>query len=483
MHETNDKDNISSEDKFVNHEEADDTDSLEKRKVEYMAQGNIGQNQVFIQNLYGAVSDVLQKSSPICSEDKDKEKNYDLRDKNNCIEFIEKYKNSQYLAVAIILATFELVALGDLPDLEEQLMEYLPNTEFLDNDEKKTTVQWNPYISLNTILSIICGKRFEGKDGRSYTGLGEGTEQALVNILEQFPILRRGIIEWLIHLHETYHYHTSFDAYQITTAFARVISIDISDANTRIFPWLYTNPDNTGLLGNLVYRLYRDLELRKDIEAIILQWIKSDGIWLWKPACMAFAFLTEDGYQTSFETILLKRIESKILQMEGRDLNFIARLQKQYKSIRTIFARALNNVYHRADSREKRIGLSQIYINLVRRSYYQVDSCYIKLPLVTCDQKRQQEFLAPIICQVMSTYHLRKQLYSILVVYMEEISKYDFSIDLVNYLAAYFYNMASSYYAYQQDILCFLGNSTNDMARQVYVRLRKIYDKKELKLQ
>lgn len=482
--ETNEEVNTSVDRQAADNEEADSSAQLEENKQkmvnEFSAQGNTAQTQIFIQNLNGAISDLFKNSVSIPSYTQ--EKKYDLRNKEECTAFVEKYRDSQYLAVAIILSTFEAVALGDLPDLEKQLMDYLPHAETLNNEEKAARSQWDPYISLNTILAVIKGKRFDAKDGRSYTGLGKDSDQALFNILEQFPILRQSIIAWLIHLHEMYQYHTSFDAYQIMKAFARVISVDITDAKARIFPRLCTNPNNAGLLGNLAYQLYGDMTLREDMEEVIGQWLKSDGIWLWKPACMAYAFLAEEDKHFSFEGNLERAIGKRVLYLDGSDLNFLARLLRQYTKLRMMLVRILYNTYNKADTREERLRVAQMYINLVRRSYYQVDSSFVLLPLVACDKKQQQEYLAPIIRQVMSVYRLRKQMYAILKAYMEEISGYKFSMNTINYISAYFYNMASSDLTYRQDVLHFLRNCENKAAMRIYERLCQTYDKKELNL-
>ncbi len=459
-------------------EEIDDPDELEKEKKssEFTVKDNMAQYQIFIQNLDNLFAGY--KQSPKETKEKQNVKKYDLRNTDDCSEFVEKYRDSEYVAVAVILSVFEVISIGDLPDLEEQLLEYLPIAEKPDDeaaDARRT--QRNPYISLNTILAVIGGEKFVAGDGRTYVCLEEDTKQALVNILELFPVLRRTIITWLIHLHEVYQYRTSFDAYQIMAAFARVISVDITDAKTQIFPKLYANPDNVGLLGNLAYRLYGEADVRKDMEDIIIHWVKSDSIWLWKSACLAYVFLMEDGNSISFGKGLNRAVRKRFYNMKRNDLNFLAVLLIQSKHFRSMLAEIIYGVFGDMDSREEKMYLAQRYIYLIRYGYYQVKPSARELPLVACDTKRQQECLIPVVRQVMLTYHLRKQLYAILRAYLEELSGYEFSADMINHIAAYFYNMAFEP-SYLKDVLFFLQGCKNEAARQVYQRLYETYEKK-----
>ncbi len=470
----------SDKEETIENEEVENSSDLEKNKKhianEFNVEGNMAQAQVFIQNLNEVVSDRLKNGVSVSS--KTQEKVYDLRDKQQCAEFVEKYGNSRYLAVAIILSIFEVVVLQDLPDLEELLIEYLPEPK--ESDKKNSLCyNWqNPYISMDKILSVMKGKQFLAEDGRTYIGLGENAEQVLRNILEQFPILRRSIIDWLILLYEIYQYKTNFDANQIVTAFARVISVNITDAKARIFPRLYTNPNNVGLLGNLAYRLYGDVAIKEEIEDIIICWIKSDSIWLWKAACMVYSFLMEDDIIVSFGDILETVICKRFWNLQGNDLKFIVLLMLRSIHFRTLLAHVIQLVFYNAKSGEWKVQAGRIYVSLIGRGYYQVNASYPELPLVACDKNKQQQYLVPLIKQVMAVDSLRKQLYAILKAYMVKLSKYDFSQGMVNHIAAYFYIMASSNTAYRQDILYFLENCKNIVANRVYERLLQEYDKK-----
>ena len=462
-------------------EEIDSSTELEKKKKitnTYNAEGNIGQTQIFIQTLSNLNMDYKQSSNEMSINQPLKK--YNLCNPNECSEFVEKYKDSEFVIVAIVLCTFENVALGDLPDLQEKLINYLPKGETESNEEGDGNYsRRNPYISLNTILSVIGGKRFITDGGQACVGLGENSKQALLNILELFPILRSSIATWLIHVNEVYKYRTTFGAYQIATAFARVISFDIADAEIRIFPKLCSRTENAGLLGIIMYKLYEDASLKEEIKIIIRNWIKSDSKWLWRPVCLAYSLLMQSTDHVSFESDLNSAINKRITYFNKSDMFFCASILLQSKPFRTMIAGAFHNACSKADTKEKRLDIANLYIYLIRRCYYLVNVSFIELPLVACDTNQQQKFLSQVIEQTMSDYHLRKQLYVILETYLKELSGYDFSVNVVNHIAAYFYNMTLSGLNYQKDVLYFLRNCENRASKQIYNRLYKAYEKEE----
>lgn len=467
------------QDESDENEEVVNSDELEQKKRitnEFNAEGNRACTQIFIQNL-GAFH--ANKGMETVKSKTSVNKKYDLRNQDDCADFIEEFKVGEYLATAIILSAFEAVVLGDIPDLTDSLMEYLPVSEETDSEGKVIhSPPRNPYLSLNTILAVIGGQRFVTEDGQQCICLGENSKQALINILEQFPVLRSSIVSWLIHLSGVYAYRTSFDIYQIATAFTRVVSLDFHDAKRRIFPQLYLNLNNTGLLGLLVYKLYADTALKEEVLKIILYWIKSDSEWIWRSACLEYSYFMENENFFAYETELIKVIGKKLIYFKSSDFSFIAMLLSQSKSFRTMISEVFCKVYGKSDAREKEETLAQSYIRLIRSSYYRVNTSFMELPLVACDTKKQQENLSQIIEKAMSVYRLRKQLYTILKAYLKEISYYSFSQKLINHISAYFYNMGNGNIAYQQDIIEFLKNCHNRAAGQVYSRLCSTYDKK-----
>ncbi len=434
-----------------------------------------------VQNLYGTI--VLGERKAVTSNALVTEKKYALQNIDECVAFIEEHKDSEYLAVAMILSVFEAVALSDLPDLVRQLMDYLPESEVQHKDENEygnKQSKYNPYISLNSILSIINGEQFTAEDGRLYVSLGKHAKQVLVNIAGQFPALHQIMTEWLIHLHEVFSYHTSFDAYQMVAALSRIISIDIIDAKVHVFSRLYTNPNNAGLLGNLAYRLFKEAALKDEVASIIIHWIQSSSIWLWKAACLAYTFLMEDDEEISFENKLKSKVCERILMFEGVEVSFFARLMMQSKYFRTLWAAALSDAFDQASTREKRIDVAHLYIRVERHCYYQVSDFYVEMPLIACDTKQQQIYLAPIVKQVMVNYYLRRQLYAILGAYLRELSTYNFSENTINHISAFLHNMISGDIGYQQDVLYFVSQQKNKAATQIYKRLCSIYRERDI---
>lgn len=70
---------------------------------------NIREYQIFIQNLDNLFAGYKQNLKG--TKVKQDVKKYDLRNPDDCSEFVEKYRNSEYVAVAIILSTFEVVSI------------------------------------------------------------------------------------------------------------------------------------------------------------------------------------------------------------------------------------------------------------------------------------------------------------------------------------------------------------------------------------
>lgn len=463
-------------------EEKEDVENLsdltrkKQAEKEFWAENNMAQTQIFINSMDGNLN-FGYKQSTEKFEPKKHVKTYDLKNQDECSEFVETYKDSEYLAVALILCTFEAVVIGDLPELKSKMLECLPVTESEDCDGNETLKQ-NPYLSMNTILGVIGGNRFITRDGQKCIGLGEPSEKALGNMMEQFPVLKDSIVLWLIQLSNNYKYRTTFDAYQIATAFARIIALDMNDAKKRIFPQMYSDPGNAELLGTLLYILYQDVGQRKEVENILLQLMRSDGKWFWKSVCMTYLFLLENNYEFIDKEELKKTIRKNIRSFQWWDWVYVRELLFRSKYIRTLFAEIFGDAYAAAGDKDTQQLWAKMYINLVRRCYYKVNSRLVELPLVACDTKWQQMCISHVIGKVMSNYHLRKQLFFILEGYLKELSSYNYSEIIIGHISAYLFNMASVAPEYRQDISYFLRRCQNKAAGQIYKRLCCAYDKK-----
>lgn len=449
-----------------------DLEQEKKRASEsFYAQGNMGATQIFINHLGSMNLDPQLK--PDASAEPPADQTYALHTRKGCAAFVERYKNSEHLAVAIVLSVFDLVYLGDLPDLKEQLMAELP--EAVPMEEDIAPPARNPYISVDTFLSVIGGEWFTSRESRQYVGLGERTQGALQNLWVQFPALRDPICRWMVKLCQNYKVHTAFDAYQMVCAFARVVSLDFEDAQKRIFSRLYSSQRNTGLLGNLVCKLYGEAGLRKKLDRLLQSWLSSSSSWLWQPACLACSFLMPKLDKEPLAPALEKAVRRRLIHMTKEDSAFLAILLLQSEHFRTLLAQLLCQMVHRANGRTERLAVAQTYLYLLRNSYYLVDSQQPELSLVACDTKEQQRSLTPILAVVLNQTSLRRQLNAILRAYLEELDHYKCSDQLFDHLCAYFYNMGSTAPDYKADILGLLSNCKGVLARRLQRRLLPLY--------
>lgn len=445
-------------------------DGKEKVTNEFDVSGNIAQTQAFIQtvkdfHLHMSDSEPIKPKLPL-------DKTYDLCNQEECIEFIEQFKDSEYLAVAIMLCTFCMVSLGDLPNLQIKLMRYLSKVKTEDGDKENQCEVGNPYISLNSILAVIGGKRFTTDDGQKYVTLGNNSIKALANIVEQFPVLRRILVSWLIDISQTYEYHTTFDIYQIITALARVISLDVKDAEYRIFPHLYSHEENIVLLGGLFYELYEYEEIRENVKDIYLTMLRSNDVWLMESNCIACSFFSEMGMEFPLENELKKEIKKKWFYLQGRDLYLLAGILFETKKLRDIFISSLANICNGLADKRKKIKLAKMYLTLIRFEYYQIRSTMYILPLVACDTKEQQMLLLPILEQIMQTRQLRNMLYIILKGYIKDLSRMKISDKVIKYISAYFYNLILVDSDYEEDIFLFLDEIDNKISKQILKMLQ-----------
>lgn len=445
----------------------------EKQRItqDFHAQGNIGTTQVFINSL-GAMNWGSQQAQTATSLPSSTQ-TYQLHTRKGCTDFVERYKNSEHLAVAIVLSTFELVCLNDLSELKSLLMEELPTAELAGEDS--TPVVRDPYIAVDTCLAAIGGEWFTNQDGQPCVGLGAHSQQALQTLWEQFPALRDPICRWLIQLSRVYKFRTAFDAYQLVCAFVRVISLDFEDAKRRIFSQLCSCSDNTGLLGNIMYKLYKGTALQQEIEHMLLDWLGSKSSWLWHPACWACSFLMPELDRNKFGPPLEKALRRRLEDLTNDDYAFMAVLLIQSEYFRTVLTGLLGKAVQHADKRDARLMVLQTYLYLLRSCYYLVDADCPALPLAVCDTLQQQQSLTPVLREVISQAALRRQLYAILRAYLKELPQYQYPAPLFKHLCAFFYNMAQSAPDYWPDILQFLDSCKGTLSRQIYERLLPMY--------
>lgn len=448
------------------------TSDLEQEKrsaQEFSAQGNVGNYQIFVNHLNALNMDSLRRQP--ASTERQSNQTYQLHIRKDCASFVECYKNSEYLATAIALSTFEAVRLSDLPELIEHLMDLLPSS----GQENENLSVRDPYISTNTFLSTIGGEQFTSGEGQQYVGLGKYSHLALQNFWEQFPVLRDPICKWLIQVSRIYPFRTAFDASQMVGALARVISLDYEDGCRRILSRMYSNQDSAGLLGNTMCKLYEDKVLRPRLDELLLSWLSSDGIWLWRPACLACIFLWPELNHDRFVAPIRRVVSKRLFQLTKTNCTFLAVLLMQSEYFRTLLSELLGQTVQKEGQRAKRLAVAQTYLYLLRSCYYLVDDHRPVLPLVACDTIQQQRNLTPVLKEAISLAELREQLYVILEVYLKELDYHPHSDQLFQHLCAYFYNIALAAPDYRQDILQFLGDCKGKFVKQIYKRILPLY--------
>ena len=462
------------EDEKENIETADDL-MKEKAGNKFIARENTAQTQIFIQTANFANKADVKQVLDLVNAAAGNDKKYDLQKMEDCAEFFGTCKEREYIVLAIVLSVFEIVPIGDYPNLKEILAECLPVVLQIDQDGKeKYDQQANSYLSLNTMLSVINGKIFIMDDGQQCIGYGEGSEKVLSNIWSQFPDLRRSVVNWLFKINEMFEYKTTFEAYQVTGAFIRVITEDFQYAKRQVFERLYSASNNLGLIARLAQELLKDKRFKTDILNIVLRWMESDSNWLWKPALLVCLHTYEPDIDRQLHKAIIRAIKKRMLGFQNSDLKFIVLFAGNARNVRTITAFVFYDLYQSCSIKGKE-SLARIYLKMLRYGYYQVDRNKIDLPLVTCDSKEQMEKIQVVLAFIMMRYDLYRQLCWILQAYIEEISGYEVSSGILNHLTAFFYVLTGDEYDYQRDVLLFLSELQGNIAPKIYSKLIKLY--------
>lgn len=456
---------------------AETADELVKEKAnnEFIVRENTAQFQMFIQNAnvgnifgYKPMPDFIDLHIG-------NDKKFNLQRMEECADFFSTCKNIEYIALAIVLSVFEIVPIGDYANLKNILTGYLPAVLQIDIEGKETNVQHkSSYISLNTALSIIGGKIFIRDNGQQCIGYGEGYEKVLSNIWIQFPDLRKPVISWLLRTNEMFEYKTSFEVYQIISAFILIITEDFQYSKSQVFDRLYSEQDNLGLIARLTQELLEDKRFRTDILNMVVKWTESESNWLWKSALLVCLHTYDLDIDNQLHKALVRAIEKRMFGFQNSDLRFIVTFARNAKNVRKIMTFVFYNLYQSSNLQGKE-SLARIYLKMIRYGYYQVNRDTKDLPFVTCDSREQMGNIHFVLEFIMTRYDLYCQLCWILQAYLEEISGYDVSIGTLNHLTAFFYVLTKDKYDYQKDILLFLSELKGSTARKIYNQLIKIY--------
>lgn len=447
----------------------------EKENNKFIARDNTAQIQIFVQNANFDSKAGIKQVLDLVNVDDGNKKQFDLRKMEECAEFFDTCKKREYIAMAIVLSVFEIVPIGDYANLKDVLMEFLPAILQEDQEGKVIHVQQtNSYISLNTALSAIRGKIFITDNGQRCIGYGEGSDKVLSNIWVQFPDLRQPMINWLIRVYEMFEYKTSFEVYQVVRAFIRIITEDFQYSRRQVFERLYSEPDNLGFLARLAQELLEDKRFKADILNMVLRWIESESIWLWKSALLVCMHTYGTDIDGQLHKAMIHTMKGKMLGLQNFDLRFISLFAGNARNVRTIMASVFYELYQ-PNNMQGEERLAQIYLKMIRYGYYQVDRNNIDLPFVTCDSKEQMENIHFVLAYIMTRYDLYRRLCRILQAYLEEISDYDVSLGTLNRITAFFYVLTRDVADYQEDIFLFLSELKGCIAKKIYNKLIEIY--------
>lgn len=452
-------------------EEIDTAEELEykKREIrEFNAENNSAQNQIFIQDLgkgnltFNYYSDKMQPISSSASV----KKRYNLQEVQECIEFVETYRKSEYLVTVLLLGIFEAIDISEFISLKEKLVNFLPTNTYYDAEGNKIQeTAENPYVALNSVLEVIGAKRFTSQEGKQCVTLGENSIVILNNVLEQFPVLRSAVVK-MMHAMLEDGYSNIFYEYQIAMGMKRLYSLKIVTKNDSLFNVMYQNSRCVKILSIFIYSLYKTD--KEDAEKILEYCLAQEIEGLWKCVSLVYALFGENKEAFKYEAELRKLLVKKMRYMRKQELNFMADILIQSKCFREMICSVFSEVYRKCRTRAEHRHLAQLYLYLVKNCYYRVSSLAVELPLVVCDTKQQQENLASLLEIVMEEYRLREQIYAVLKAYLREVSHYEFSNKTIIHTAAFCCNLSAETECYLEDIKDVLKECRCKAANEVY---------------
>lgn len=448
--------------------------------------GNISTQYIF--NIDQMLGDITSIKTDKVEKSKITEKKYKLYNQSECSEFVYKYKNSLHFAYAISISLFEYVPVSSLQSLAEHLMRRLP-VNLNEKGEEDNTFK-NPFISLNTILSIIGAETgvitytscFENVSEKCVY-FPEQHDQVMANFWEMFPLLRNQITSWLIESYSSAHINNgSFKAKCFINAMVNIIKLDFSDSLNRLFMQLTSNPSNKNLLTALLFTLLKDKDTNKNALELLRQWASSQN-WLWEVPFVIFSDYKSDlSFASEIESTLYYKILNSFDEENDRFFRLISGKMMTSLKLRTMISKIFRRIF--IETKEKYLSKAQlIFLMFVSYSYTFVNRKKINLPLITFDNKQQVENMEPIIISIISDYNSRHILFEILNAYIEEINDYDIQDPLLNGLKSFFYIISKNSPKYLNDILLFLKNIKNEnkVAKEIAQFLKnKITIEKEL---
>lgn len=456
------------EDEKIACEDINDAENLEKKKQEvkrFYAENNHAYTQSFIQEAQTVNYNINNMMPVKCKLSVDKQ--FDLSDSKECIEFVTEFKNTEYFYTAFILSMFQKVDVFDMKELKTLLSTCLADLYGNEKeDEFRKSEYIGPYVAQDSILSVINGEKYI-QEGRNYLGFGDKREVILKNLMEQFSDLQNTLLNMIEIILGIKHYRSNFYLIQIATLLKDLWEDAIIDVEHRILPGLCKSERNVGLLGAACYFLYENENTRADVAALMYKWLRWNDKWLWKIPCLVYVQLEIVNSEEYFVDELEKVIVYKLISYRKKDYHFLAEMLMLSKEFRDMVCRAFQKLYSKVTGHAKKSELGHAYLYLVRGCYYRVSDKNMSLPLIVCDTKKQLIQLKEIYEDIINNYRLRQQLFSILNVYLRELSRYDFTNSLVNRIAAFFYFLMLENKDFQSDLEDVIVQSSNKISKQI----------------
>lgn len=472
----NEADDIETEDTDKNEEEelqdeCIDSEKLEREKSEINklnAENISAQNQTVIQSMRDSsiTNNYYIQKDDVRIAKKTADKRYDLRDTKECINFVEKYADTEYFYTAFVLCVFDTVMLSDVSDIEEKLMNCLTASALDAENEHETGESNRCFIALDSILDTIGAKKYQVTEEKLGIGFEKGRRDILLIILEQFPIMRKVLVSFLKEIGDDTRYSISFYSWQLASTISEMHSKKMINILDDLLPAFCQNTENAYLLGELLYKLYSTGN-ENDANIIIDIWISSGNTWLWRAVYLTYAFMEENGRKAPFEIKMKKLFSKQIYYLNTEEIGYVSEILMQSVHFRTMVCEVFGEKYSRAQNTKKKRQVSQIYLNLIRQCYYRVDNYWMELPLVVCDTLRQQECLVEILEQIVLEYRLRKQWYAILKAYLKEIAQYQIPEKAEKHLAAYLYMGTLVGPDFREEIQDFLQGCQGKVAKRL----------------
>ncbi len=450
-------------------QDASDLIRGKKNNTEMNNTGNHAEYQVFIGNAYLNGQSGFKRILESFGTNSSKKKVFNLTEVSDCIDFIENRDNNESLILAIIISAFEIVPISEIPTLMTLLQDSMPNLiQDVADGEVRETYYGSTYISINSLLQTINGKLFETDEDQKCVGLSSEDSLLLVVIWEQFPKLRQSITNWLILIVDQENTN-KLNAYQLTMAFKQLISLDPSDAKSRIIPRLCENEKNIGLLGALAFTLYKMPIMEKFAIELAAEWLDKN---YWKSYVVFVSYLNINDLPPEIKSGFKKIITINLIKGNKDSLLFFAMACSHSELINYLIIDVLNDLFC-GDKHNRDMALKS-YLNLLRYAYYFVSNENKDLPLVIFSTKNDLERISIILNEIMSKYDYRKRLYIILKAYIKELSNYNYDERTYKRLVAYFIAISMVTDSICKDVIFYLERCNNDLADNLIDEINKI---------